>query len=463
VKFAIGLRKSEAIGMAPPPLSGELAEQRCADLIERFVATGHVPALPVTRLSRAFAELAGWIRSRFLDDLALVATISAEASETAVNVGWVSHDMSEMSRSANAVSGAVDEMMTSIDALAETSADSAEGADRTRDTATACLRDSEAALAAMHVIHRRVCDIDLRLGVLEGTAKEIKGMAGAVEAIARQTNLLALNATIEAARAGAAGRGFAIVAAEVKALSMQTEKVTGEIRKQLVTFTDEMALIKHAVNDSRVSVSEGNDTVRRLATRLDEASTSVIEVAQNAHDLARVLGFQRSVTSDISRSTAAIAGKIAKTEAEIGMINARLIGCETLARTSWKREMGDDADAELARIPAEAAVFKRELAAVLIGSMTEGQTAALLAAGRLPTALLHCAELRQSEAALIDRIETAARAAREQAHEMVAAVHAKDQIRATAAYEACDQDLALMTETARVLIRKMKTDAAKAM
>jgi methyl-accepting chemotaxis protein len=452
-------RKAPAI-VAPSVTRSDLAEEQCADLLERFASAGHLAMLPLGRLGRAFASLTRWVKTRLIDDLTLVASISAEASETAVNVGWLTHDMGEMLTSARAISSALEGLMTTIDTLAETSAESARGADCTREAASACLTDSTAAISAMEMIDGRVSDIDVRLGVMERTAKEIHGMTGAVDAIARQTNLLALNATIEAARAGAMGRGFAIVASEVKALSAQTEKVTIEIRKQLVNFAAEMAAIKDAVEDSRKSVGQGNDVVSRLATRLDDASNAVSEVAQNANDLARFLGYQRGVASDIASSTGAIVGKIAKAENEIGLINSRLIGCEALARTSWNREMGDDAEAELARIPAEAAVFKRELAHVVLGLASPEEISALLSPGRLPTNLMHCHALRMSDGAQIARLEEAARAAREEAQKMVAAIQGREWALANGAYEICEKFLAEMTEAARILLRKAREEEA---
>ncbi|HEY1736520.1 MAG TPA: methyl-accepting chemotaxis protein [Methylovirgula sp.] len=455
------MRRAPAL-LAPVVAKNEEAEERCANLLEQLASAGNLAMLPIGRLGRAFATLTQWIKTRLLDDLTLVATISAEASETAVNVGWLSHDMREMLNSARAISSATEGLTNSIDTLAENSAESARGADCTRQTASACLVDSEATIAAMGVIDERVCDIDHRLGILQGTAKEIHGMTSAVDAIARQTNLLALNATIEAARAGQMGRGFAVVAGEVKALSAQTEKVTVEIRKQLQTFGAEMAAIKRAVDDSRKSVGEGNDIVRCLASRLDEASTSVNELAHNANELARFLGYQRGVASEITTSTGAIVGKIAKAETEIGMINARLVGCETLSRTSWKRETGADAESEIARIPAEGAVFKRELAAVLIGGGSNEQIAGLLAPGRLPTSLDYCAHLRQREGELVGRLEETARSAREEAQKVIASVQGKEWDAATQHYEQCEQFLAAMTEIARILLRKTRAEEDEA-
>jgi methyl-accepting chemotaxis protein len=452
--FAQHLGRKES-RRAPAPMPSGLPEAQCADLVDRFVAGESVTALPVGPFGRAMKALGRWVKARRLEDVSLAAAISVEASETAINIGWISHDMGEMSASARTIYSAIEGLQTSIDALAETSAESAKGADETRDAASYCLIDSEAAMAAMAGIHSRVSDIDVRLNVLEATAKEINGMARGVDSIARQTNLLALNATIEAARAGVAGRGFAIVASEVKALSAQTEKLTEAIRKQLGTFGAEMVAIKSAVEESRESVSRGNDVVRRLATRLDEASAAVTEVAENAHELARFLSYQRSETAKITTSTGEIATKIAKAETEIGLINTRLVGCEALARTSWRSDTGNDAASELVRIPAEVAVFKRQLAAVLIGAANEAQRAALATPDRLPTKLDHCDGLRATEGTALEQIETKAIEARRDADDVLIAVEQKDWTRAAAAYEACETKLGEIGEAASALLFKL--------
>lgn len=361
--FALPFWKSSAPIAEPRPSDSEAREERLVRALEAFATTGRAQALPAGALGRGLASLIRRVEARIIDDLALAATISAETSETAINVGWISHDMREMSQSAQAISGAIAELVASINALAENSADSAKGAVRTRDATMSCLADSHAATAAMALIDARVTNIDARLVVLEGAAEQIRGMAGAIESIARRTNLLALNATIEAARAGSMGRGFAVVATEVKALSAQTEKATGDIHQQLATFAAEMAAIKTAVVDSRRSVGKGTAIVAEVATRLDAASTAVTQVAQHVHDLAALLAHQRVATVEIAESTAMIATKITKTEAEIGMINVRLVGCETLAHGAWDDYQASEAGATLARIPAEAAIFKRELAA----------------------------------------------------------------------------------------------------
>ncbi len=444
-----------------PGESEEAVEGRFAEIIEDF-ATHSASAIPVGRFGRALATLVRSIETRILDDLALVATLSAEASESAVNVGWISHDIHEMTHSAKAISGAVEELATSINALAGNSVESAVGADRTRHTLENCVADSRAATSAMTVIDSRVSYIGERLAVLEATSDQIRGMAGAIEAIARQTNLLALNATIEAARAGNMGRGFAVVAGEVKALSGQTGKVTEEIRKRLGTFASEMAQIKSAVVDSHKAVGDGSGIVNQVVERVISTGDAMVDVAQRARHLADLLENQRAATSEIAESTVRIAAKIGKTETEIGAIDTRLVGCEKLAQGSWDEDTSGYPGADIARLPAEAAIFKRHLAAMLIGAESPMNLPSALDRERLAACLDRYPVLRQREGALVSRLERAARKAQEQARLLVASLETKSWAAASEAYETCEKALADVADAVRLILGKLKDGSSEA-
>jgi len=124
---------------------------------------------------------------------------------------------------------------------------------------------TEIAGQAVHVVEDTVLKID-RLSV---SADKIGAIIGLIRNIAGQTNLLALNATIEAARAGTAGRGFAIVAAEVKALADQTAKATAEIGQQIQG-------IQLATRDTADAVSMIADIIRDM----DDISGSIFTASQ---------------------------------------------------------------------------------------------------------------------------------------------------------------------------------------
>jgi methyl-accepting chemotaxis protein len=450
------LRRTSA--PAVPSQSEADIEGQFAGAIEAFAATHSASRIPLGRFGRALATLVRSIETRVLEDVALAARLSAEASETAVNIGWISHDIHEMTHSAKAISGAVEELATSINALAKNSVESAEGADRTRQTLENCVADGHAATSAMTAIDGRVSSIGDRLTVLEATSDQIRGMAGAIEAIARQTNLLALNATIEAARAGNMGRGFAVVAAEVKALSDQTGKVTEEIRNRLGTFAREMAEIKSAVYDSHKAVGDGSRIVNQVVVRVVSTGDAMVEVAQRARHLADLLEDQRAATSEIAESTTKIAAKIGKTESEIGAINTRLVGCEKLAQASWEEDKGTYPGVDLARLPAEAAVFKRHLAAMLIGAMSPVALSCPLTHDRLAACLDRYPLLRQSEAELLAELELAATKAQEQGRLVVDSVETESWAAASEAYEACEKALTDVAEGVRLLLKRLRDE-----
>jgi methyl-accepting chemotaxis protein len=130
--------------------------------------------------------------------------------------------------------------------------------------------------------------------MLSDSAQKIGDIVKLIQTIAEQTNLLALNATIEAARAGEAGRGFAVVASEVKSLAVQTAKATEAIVGQIL-----------AVQGSTASAV---DSIRRITQRMHE-------IQHYASGVAASIEQQSAATSNIS-SNVASAARAAETMAE---------------------------------------------------------------------------------------------------------------------------------------------------
>lgn len=121
---------------------------------------------------------------------------------------------------------------------------------------------------------------------LDSAVRQIDGIVALIRGIAEQTNLLALNATIEAARAGDAGRGFAIVASEVKNLSSQTAQATQEITSQIAAIKQVTA---HTVSNIR------------------ELSSGMLRIDERTHGIAAALEEQGRMTHVISRSISEVA------------------------------------------------------------------------------------------------------------------------------------------------------------
>jgi NO-binding membrane sensor protein with MHYT domain/methyl-accepting chemotaxis protein len=142
---------------------------------------------------------------------------------------------------------------------------------------------------ATHVVTDAVTDAEKtnhEIMSLADSASKIGDVIKLIQNIAAQTNLLALNATIEAARAGAAGRGFSVVAAEVKSLSVQTAKATNDIAGQIGSVQE--------------SVRGAVAAIGRIASRMQE-------IDKHTSSIAASVGQQNDATSEISSSVASAA------------------------------------------------------------------------------------------------------------------------------------------------------------
>jgi methyl-accepting chemotaxis protein len=175
------------------------------------------------------------------------------------------------------------------------SAESMAGANRRIDSATgvayntaesgqAELENSRQAIASAVARVATLADsverIEHRLAEISASLKEVAGVSGAIEAIARQTNLLALNATIEAARAGAAGRGFAVVAGEVKALAEQTRQATLKIRKTVDLLSGQITTLMGESTKAAKDAAATRDGTKLIEDAVDKVSQGFVKLTE---------------------------------------------------------------------------------------------------------------------------------------------------------------------------------------
>jgi methyl-accepting chemotaxis protein len=155
---------------------------------------------------------------------------------------------------------------------------------------------------------------------LHSTASEIGEVVRMIDEIASQTNLLALNATIEAARAGEAGRGFGVVAGEVKHLAGQTAKATADIAARVAAIQSATEQAVKAIQGVRGTIGEMREISRFVATTMESQSTATHEIAVNtglvASATAKVTANAQSVSSSME-STGSAANQVVEAAVDL--------------------------------------------------------------------------------------------------------------------------------------------------
>jgi methyl-accepting chemotaxis protein len=205
------------------------------------------------------------------------------------------------------IAAAVEEMSVSFDHVAQRSGKAKEMAEQASSLASRGAGQAEQASEEISRIAEGVVSTAHTIDRLEQHSKQIGSIAGVIKEIADQTNLLALNAAIEAARAGEQGRGFAVVADEVRKLAEKTSSATNDIMHALASVEHETAAVAKAMRDSSSQVENGAETVRKLLPALGELRSGVSTANTELSELADIYREQSSASQSIAQHIEQIA------------------------------------------------------------------------------------------------------------------------------------------------------------
>jgi methyl-accepting chemotaxis protein len=169
---------------------------------------------------------------------------------------------------------------------------------------------------------------------LQGESDKIGSVMNVIRAVAEQTNLLALNAAIEAARAGEAGRGFAVVADEVRGLAQRTQKSTEEIEGLVAALQNGTQQVASIMHTSRDLTDSGVELARRAGASLGNITRTVSNIQAMNQQIAAAAEEQSAVAEEISRSvvnvrdvseqTAAASEETAASSTELARLGGQL-------------------------------------------------------------------------------------------------------------------------------------------
>ena len=222
---------------------------------------------------------------RFADEFegavgSIVANVSASAVQLESAAGTLTRTAESTQSLSSQVAGASEQASSDMQSVAaateELSASVDEIGRRVRES-------SQIAEAAV----RQAEETDGRIGKLSRAAQQIGDVVKLITAIAEQTNLLALNATIEAARAGEAGRGFAVVASEVKSLASQTAKATDEISNHISGMQGATQESVAAIKEIGGTIGKISEIASTIASAVEEQSSATQEIARSVQNVAQ--------------------------------------------------------------------------------------------------------------------------------------------------------------------------------
>ncbi|AZE67359.1 methyl-accepting chemotaxis protein [Pseudomonas synxantha] len=197
---------------------------------------------------------------------------------------------------------AITEMSSTADTVAQNAAETASFTQRANEHADRSRVVVGEASTSVSALIGEVASATHTVENMRQDAARITETLGVIGAIAGQTNLLALNAAIEAARAGEQGRGFAVVADEVRALAARTQASTSQINEMLARLTTGVSSSVAAMENTQASCQSAADATARVNTGLDEMAGSVSHINNLSTQIATAAEQQSAVTEEINRS-----------------------------------------------------------------------------------------------------------------------------------------------------------------
>ena len=228
--------------------------------------------------------------------------VSSASTQLSAQIEQSDRGAAESAQRLSEAATAMNEMNATVQEVARNAGSASAASAETREKAEAGAQVVEKAVHSIEEVHQMSLDLKEDMTQLNEHAQDITRIMGVISDIADQTNLLALNAAIEAARAGEAGRGFAVVADEVRKLAEKTMASTQDVGNAIQAIQESTAKSMTGMDNAVARISEANELASQSGAALQEIVATVEVTADQVNAIATASEEQSAASEEINQS-----------------------------------------------------------------------------------------------------------------------------------------------------------------
>jgi methyl-accepting chemotaxis protein len=299
VNIALVLMLSASLQRGLAGILGPLGSLRQGDLTTRLPAAGKDE---LSRIASGVNDFVGEMQGIVRNVHGCAGEVASSAAQLAAAAREVAGSSASQSDSAASTAASIEQMSVSVASIADTT-------DEVRQLALASLEDASRGSQSIAELQQEIAKVHSDVDAIASHVREfvgdtnaITGLTQQIRDIADQTNLLALNAAIEAARAGEQGRGFAVVADEVRKLAERASLSAGEISSVTEKLHGKSALVDRSIEGGLSSLAASLAFVDSLAQVLEHTGASVQKTSAGVDDVTASVQEQKAASTDIARN-----------------------------------------------------------------------------------------------------------------------------------------------------------------